>query len=233
MRESISARLDGEAPPLDDAVVAAHVADCGDCAAFAVAAERLHRRVRVSSAQALPDLTERVTAAVANDAAIRRRLWRQWQGTRALLAVVALVEVVMAVPVLLLGHDAAAPVHVAHELGSFDLAIAIGMLLAAYRPRLASGMVPIVAIIALLLLLTAGSDVALGRTQLSDEMPHLLDVGGFLLLWRLAKVSGGSGDDDAGWAAPPGVQPEEPPGALAADDARTGHGIDGQRVVNL
>lgn len=225
MRESISARLDGEAPALDDDAVAAHVAGCRDCAAFAVAAERLHRRVRVSAAQVLPDLAERVTAAVAADARLRRRLWRQWQGTRALLAVIAVVEIVLAVPVLLLGHDAAAPVHVAHELGSFDLAIAIGMLLAAYRPRLAAGMVPIVGIVALLLLLTAASDVALGRTQLPDEMPHLYDVAGFLVLWRLAKVSGGPGDDDAGWAAPPGVQPDAPPAEPAAEFSR--------RAVNL
>lgn len=225
VRESISARLDGETPPLGGDAVAAHVARCRDCAAFQAAAERIHRRVRVAPAQALPDVTDRVMTAVAAEAGVRRRLWRQWQWTRAALAAVGVAEVAVALPVLLFGHDAAAPVHVAHELGSFDLAIGGGMLLAAYRPRLAIGMVPIVAFIALLLLVTAGTDLALGRTELSEEMPHLLVMGGFLLMWRLAKVTGGSGGDGAGWASPPRVEPEAP--------ARPATGSTEQRAVNL
>jgi predicted anti-sigma-YlaC factor YlaD len=94
-------------------------------------------------------------------------------------------------PVLLFGHDHTAPIHVAHEVGSFDAALAIGLLLAAIRPRLAAGMLPLVAAITGLLLLTAASDVVTGRTLATNEAPHLLDLIGLLLITRLAVTSGG------------------------------------------
>ena len=216
VREAISAELDGAVSPLAADVVVAHMQSCGPCTAFAQQAAALHRRFRLASARPVPDLTERVLAAVAADGASRRRLWRQWQGTRFTLAAVALVELAFAIPSLLLGHDVQAPQHVAHELGSFNVAVAVGLLLATLRPRLATGMLPIVAIIAGLLLLTAGTDLATNRTQLSDETPHLLQIAGFLLLLRLAIVTGGSNGDDAGWANAPRVDPQDPAESTAA-----------------
>jgi len=206
----VSAWLDGEDVPVDDDAIAEHLARCAACAAYEVEAQRLHRQVRIAPARPLPDLTGRVMAAVAEEAVVRRRLWWQWLTTRGALAAVGLAQLVLAIPVLVLGHDEQAPAHVAHELGSFGLAIGLGLLLAAARPKLAAGMLPIVAIIAALLLLTAGSDLALGRTQLSDEVPHLLDLAGFLLLWRLVKVTAGPGGDESGWATAPGVPPDSP-----------------------
>jgi predicted anti-sigma-YlaC factor YlaD len=97
----------------------------------------------------------------------------------------AVVQLALSGPVLILGHDHAAPAHVAHEVGSFDAALALGLLMAAVRPRLAAGMLPLVAAITGLLVLTAGSDVAAGRTTALAEAPHLLDVVGVLLLLRL------------------------------------------------
>jgi predicted anti-sigma-YlaC factor YlaD len=212
VREGISARLDGEPSAYDDSAVDAHVETCADCAAFGGRAAILHRRMRLSPAPAVGDLTERVLAAVGDDVAVRQSRWRQWQGTRIALALVGAAQLLVSLPVLLFGHDEQAPTHLAHEIGSFSLAIAIGLALAAYRPRLAAGMLPIVGIIAGLLLLTAGTDLALGRTTLTDEFPHLLDMAGFLLLWRLAKVTGGATGDESGWASPPGVQPDPPLG---------------------
>ena len=41
---------------------------------------------------------------------------------------------------LLFGHDHDAGVHAAHELGSFDLALAIAFAVGAVRPKLSAGL---------------------------------------------------------------------------------------------
>jgi predicted anti-sigma-YlaC factor YlaD len=216
-RERISARLD-EVPVAGaggdrDAELAAHLAGCAACRDFDAQAHALRRRTRLLPAPQMSDLTERVMSAVQNDAVIRRHRWWQWQGTRVALVAVAAVQLALTVPVLLLGHDHEAPVHVAHEVGAFAGAISLGLLLAAARPRLAAGMVPVVGAVAALLLLTAAGDLALGRTTLADEAPHLLDLAGFLLLWRLAKLAGGPDGEVGQWAEPSGVDGNEPAAA--------------------
>jgi hypothetical protein len=105
------------------------------------------------------------------------------------LVVVAGAQLAICVPVLLLGHDRSAPVHVAHEMGSFEVAVAIGFLVAARRPGRAMGMLSLTGVAAALLVLTAALDLAAGRTDLWDEAPHLLVVAGWLLLRRLAAVA--------------------------------------------
>ncbi len=102
---------------------------------------------------------------------------------------VAGTQLAVCVPVLLFGHDRSAPLHVAHEMGSFEVAIAVGFLVAAYRPARAAGMVSLVGAAATLLVVTAALDLAANRTDLSDEAPHLIVVVGWLLLWRLAAVT--------------------------------------------
>jgi len=85
--------------------------------------------------------------------------------------------------------------------------------------------VPVVGAIAALLLATAAVDLVLGRTVLADEMPHLLTVAGFLLLWRLAKVNGDDHDGQGAWSTPPRVDPAEPdPPAWAASQNRPSGG---------
>ncbi len=105
------------------------------------------------------------------------------------LVVVAVAQLAVCVPVLLFGHDRSAPVHVAHEMGSFEVAVAIGFLVAARRPGRAMGMLSLMGAAAGLLVLTATLDLVAGRTGLSDEAPHLLVVAGWLLLRWLATVA--------------------------------------------
>lgn len=189
----MSARLDGETTTVAPAVVDRHLAGCQSCRAWAAAADGLHRRTRLAVAPFATDLTARVLASVANDRAGSGRPARSTMPVRAALVLLAVVQLLLSGPVLLLGHDHSAPIHIAHEVGSFDAALAIGLLLAALRPRLASGMLPLVAAITGLLLVTAGSDIAVGRTDLADEAPHLLDLLGFLLLVRLGTGHRGHG----------------------------------------
>jgi hypothetical protein len=74
-------------------------------------------------------------------------------------------------------------------MGAFDVAVAVGFLVAARRPARAMGMLALTGVAATLLVLTAIVDLALGHTSLTDEAPHLLVVAGWLLLHRLAVVA--------------------------------------------
>lgn len=189
IRESISARLDGEYAALPADVVDHHLAECAECRSWTLDVERLRRTARLSIAPVMNDETERFVAAVHEDSVARAGVCRRWLPVQLGLVAVAIGQLVVAVPSLLLGHDGLAPEHVAHELGAFTVALAVGFGWAAYRPRLANGMVPIVGIVAGLLVLTAWLDAALNNTTLVTEWPHLLEIAGFLLLLRLAYLS--------------------------------------------
>ena len=65
-REIVSARLDGEATPLEGAAADAHLASCPACTRQRAAYEQLHRRVRLAPAEAVPDLSARILAAVSS-----------------------------------------------------------------------------------------------------------------------------------------------------------------------
>ncbi|MDE3206461.1 MAG: zf-HC2 domain-containing protein [Acidobacteriota bacterium] len=111
------------------------------------------------------------------------------------LVLAALVELALTVPILVLGHDREAPLHVAHEMGSFGLAVAWGFLAAAVRPRLASGLAWLVGVAAASLVVTAGVDLGRGLTSWADEAAHLPVVGGALLLWTLSRLQPRNVDD--------------------------------------
>ncbi len=182
--------LDGEDPNADRDEVAAHVASCGTCADWRDAAHEVTRRARLQLADAAPDRASEVIAAVR----ARTRLPRRPYGVtaaRAALWVLAAAQLALTVPFLLFGHDHSAPAHVAHEMGALDAALAAGFGVAAWRPGRALGMRAILGVAALLLVVTAATDVAMGRTSLADEAPHLLPVAGWLLVCYLS------------WAAPP------------------------------
>lgn len=101
----------------------------------------------------------------------------------------ALVQLVLSVAPLLFGQDRSAPVHVVHEMGAFEVAVAVGFLVAVRRPAPAMGMVTLMGAAAALLVVTPLVDLVLGHTSLTDEAPHLLVVAGWLLLRRLAALA--------------------------------------------
>jgi len=182
-RESLSARLDGEVIPISEPAVDHHLAGCTDCQEWLRAAEALTRQVRIAPAPDLDLLAEKVLAAIDDHAAPDGR---ERRAVRLALCLVALAQLAITIPILILGHDREAPLHVTHEMGAWDAALAIGLLLAARRPSRAEGMSAIVGVGALLLVTTACIDLVAGRTSVTDETPHLLCVAGWLLLHRLA-----------------------------------------------
>jgi predicted anti-sigma-YlaC factor YlaD len=184
-REAISAQLDGEEPGAPFPDVEAHVASCAECSRFAVTATELHRAVRVRAADSVPDLSRAILATASRPAAPR-----EW--ARYVLLTVALTQLVLALPALFLGHDPGASTHVARELGSFDVALGIGWLVAAWRPSRAVGLLPFAAALAGTLMVTAVLDVADGRVGVLGEAHHVLDVVGLVVLWVLSRPTGTS-----------------------------------------
>jgi predicted anti-sigma-YlaC factor YlaD len=196
-REAISARIDGEDDGLESAAVDAHLAMCPACRNWAEAASLVTRRARVAPADPVPDLTMPilVTLAARGDHPPAARSVRSGSPVgvaRLGLLLVALAQLCLAVPALL-GDDAGAPIHIAHEQGSWLLALAAGLVVVAWHPSRASALLPLVAALAVGLAFTMATDIAAGRTQAAAEAPHGLAFLGLALLWILAHPFGGLG----------------------------------------
>ena len=180
-RDAISAGLDGEDPGPAGATLSDHLAGCASCAAFVQHAGSLHRATRLRAAEPVPDL---VGAVLARADTPRRR---QPEWARYALFAVALTQLVLALPLVLFGQDLGASVHVARELGSWDVALAIGLLYAVWRPDKASGLLPFAAALAGTMAVTAGLDVLSGRQSVLSESHHVLELVGLALLVVLAR----------------------------------------------
>ena len=185
--ELLSARLDDQCTAAELAALDQHLAGCAGCRQHEAALAALHRASRVRSADPVPDLS-RLIMAKAHPPRPGRGEW-----VRVALAVVALTQLVLALPALLLGDDVGATVHVARHVGSFSVALAIGMAYAAWRPERAFGLLPSAAALAGCTLLAAGFDVAGGRVGVLAESAHVMDVAALVLLWLLAGAPRPSG----------------------------------------
>lgn len=190
---ALSARMDGEDPQMPAVRLDAHLRECADCRAWQTQAEAITRAVRVQPAQ-VPDLTEQVLAAVAaelGDAARRRqaaaaqRLRRQI--LRIALAGAAIAQLVLAVPVLV-GTLSVLDPHTSREMASFDAALAVGFLLAAYRPERAQAFVPVGFVLATCLALTSVLDIVNSAATVVQELGHLVTVAQAVLVWALGRI---------------------------------------------
>jgi len=163
IREAASAMLDGEIADVDGGTIERHLETCGACRAYVANARDLRAALRAG----LPATSSLAVA------------------LRIGLVAVAAAQFALAVPTLLFGSDEGAPVHIAHEIGAWDLALAVAFVFAAWRPLRAVGLLPFVAALAAGLLITAVLDVANGRAIALTETTHLLELLGAVLLWML------------------------------------------------
>ena len=177
----ISARIDNEATAAESDALDTHLATCAACRAWERQALALARHVRVRPARPVPDLSPRIVAAAGVGAARARFDIARW-----LLAWVALAELVLAVPALVLGDDSGASEHVARHIGSFDVAFAIGLLVAALHPARARAILPLAIVLTGCMALSTGLDLADGSTTVGLEAHHLIEIAGFVLLWFVA-----------------------------------------------
>lgn len=181
-QSAISARLDGEDFGVDPVDLAGHLERCTACRAFARDAESMHREVRLARAPSVPDLTAPILASIGSDNSSANHE----RALRVTLAIVAGVMIVAALPALLFGDDAGLPVHAARHIGSFDLAVAVGFLFAAWRPSRLPGLLPVVTALVACLVATSVLDVLDGSTAALTEVQHAVEVVGLAAAWLLA-----------------------------------------------
>jgi predicted anti-sigma-YlaC factor YlaD len=175
-RDVLSARLDGEATPVESAAAEHHLATCIACQGYAATLTQLHRSLRVAHVDPVPDLSRVILAAAplagspAREAA-DRGVWRVG------LAVVALAEVAVA-----LAHVGGG--HVIRDQASWEAASAAGFAWAAWRPSRATGLLPVMIVLTVLLLANGGLAPAGAGTH------HLLAPVGLLLLVLATRPTG-------------------------------------------
>lgn len=186
--EAISAYLDGEDPGGALPALEQHLSGCSSCRAFAGAVTDLNRVVRVAPAAQIPDRTVDLVRVMT---AQRPPGWRRWLllGARVGLVAVALVQLALALWVLVFG-EGHVPLHIAREMGAFDLALSVGLLVAAWQPRRAFGLLPMAGALAAALWAGSAWDLLSGHTTTGAESVHVLPLVGLLLLWPLAHRNG-------------------------------------------
>jgi predicted anti-sigma-YlaC factor YlaD len=219
-REAVSARIDDEDSGVPDAVLTAHLAGCADCRAWEQRAHLVTRRARLGGALLDHDLSARLLAATPPSPARRSRTITQ----RVALAGVAALQLAITVPLLILGHDRDAGMHAAHELGSFDLALAIAFCVGAIRPALSAGLAWPCAIAAGGLVATAIIDMTGGQTFGVDEAQHMVALAGALLLiWQARTVTAPAAGPGAALTPQPaaGRSRPSPAGPSPAGDRAT------------
>lgn len=187
IRHAVSARLDGEDPGIPPASVDAHLDSCAACRSFADRAARMHRSARLAPAPEVPDLTPGILAAIGRETPAAARSTDTQLALRWVLALLALVQIGVAVPALILGSDAGVPVHTARHLGSFDVAVAVGFLFAAWRPSRIPGLLPVVAALVACLFGSSLLDVLSGNAAALGEAHHAIDFVGLAVLWLLSR----------------------------------------------
>lgn len=181
--EAISALADSEDPGIDGAALERHLAGCSSCRAFrdAVLGDERGLRAPITVAPAMPDLSSPVTkTAAAADRASSSLL------VRGALAVVAAEIVVFALPDLVAGDASGSDAHGSRHLGAFAIAYAVALLVVVVRPARARTILPVAAVLAGALLITAVIDLANGNVPLAGEALHLPELVSVALLWLIA-----------------------------------------------
>ncbi|MGR7025740.1 zf-HC2 domain-containing protein [Geodermatophilus sp. URMC 62] len=200
-REAASARLDGEPLGMSAVDLDRHLAACPDCTGWVRAAGQVTRRARLAPAPPVPDLTAAVLAALPQSlpgaaAAARTRL--VLSALRLALLAAGVGQAGLAWPALASGSAAmSAPVHMAHETGAWNLAVAAAFVAVAALPRLAAGALPLLATFTVLLTVTTVRDLQAGHVHADRATAHLLLLAGAVLVavvaWRQRPRRGPAG----------------------------------------
>ena len=190
IRFSVSAALDDEDPGLPEVVIQAHLAACARCRTWSVDATEFHRTLRIGPAEMEFNRTEEILAALPLRARVGHTGDRV-QPLRLATLLIALVQIVGAVP-LLLGHDEMMHSHYARHIGVFSAALAIGLLVVAWRPERARALLPMLAVLVAGLVWSCLDDLISGRAVPGSAIAHGADVAALGVVWMLAHTTAGS-----------------------------------------
>jgi hypothetical protein len=140
------------------------------------------------------DLTAPILAAVAADARPARDSAAAVHGRRQVLrvavAALAFAQLVTALPIL---FGVPLDAHTGREMASFDVAVAVGFALVAWRPERAQALLPVAFVLAVCLAVTSAVDIASAHTAMIHEIGHLASVAQTAVLWALARTMRGTG----------------------------------------
>lgn len=180
-REALSARIDGEDEPVDATLTDQHLASCAACRSWQARVEQTNRAMRIRQAVPAPDLS----AAILGMAVPPQRPQGWW--ARIALIVVATAQLTLALSQVV-GVQAAIAVdphnhgHLLNESTAWNLALGIGLLWAAFRSRVTSGLIPVLAGFVLVLVPYAVHDLVNGAVTASRVAGHGLLVIALALL---------------------------------------------------
>lgn len=185
-REALSARMDDEWDDADATSVDEHLAHCQACCAWERDATRLNRLIRVRPAVRTPDLTDRVVAAVSAAAADRRsgpgRTWRYLLGTVGVVQLVLGASELLGLSNMGMTMSTNGGQHLFNESSAWNIALAIGFVIAAVRPRIAGGLVPTLGAFIAVLSVVSVRDILDGNADLTRVTSHVILVVGLAFL---------------------------------------------------
>jgi predicted anti-sigma-YlaC factor YlaD len=184
-REAVSATLDDESPGVPQRWVDQHLDGCAACRGWAEAAAEVTRRSRLVAAPPVPDVTTAVLDRL--PAPARGRGHRLEGAARLALLAIGAGQLAVSLPALSGSMTAmAAPVHLAHETGAWNLGLAACFLGVAVLPRLAAGALPFLLSFTAVLGWVTLSDLRAGHVHAGQVVGHLLLVVGAVLVTLLA-----------------------------------------------
>ena len=197
-RELASGAADDELTPDEEAVLAAHLEGCAECSSYADQLAVLTRSIRLRPVVARADLADVILS--------RSRPPRLGRGgwMRPALAWVGAVIAAQSIGPLVFGDIDGTPTHVARHVGASALALAIGLLYAAWRPTRAFGLLPLVVALFAATMAAAVLDTVAGERAAVAETVHLTELIGMVLLWSVAGSPGWERVRDAVRSIKPG-----------------------------
>jgi predicted anti-sigma-YlaC factor YlaD len=182
-REALSALLDGEDPGVDPHLVDQHLNSCVSCRSYERRLDDLHRVSRIRQAEAVPDLSASIMARIAPRANPHDPVLG-W--LRSGLTFVGVLLVILSAAILV-SNSVENPAH----LAAWDLAFGGALLIAAWQPERARGLLPMAVLLVASMTAASAIEINDGHDATHGLVFHLAELIGVLLLALLARHRAG------------------------------------------
>lgn len=183
-RVLVSAAVDDELTSDEQLTLDEHLDVCAACSLYSERISVFTRSLRLRPVTTGIDLSDQVLAR-SSPPRLGRGGWM-----RPALAWVGIVVAVQSFGPLVLGEMDGTPTHVARHVGASGLALAIGLVYAAWRPHRAFGLLPFVGALLVATIGAALLDTISGARSGPAELVHVAELVGMVLLWSVAGSPG-------------------------------------------